>query len=351
MIRFALRKLLYSFTVIIGVAVVVFLLFNALPADPARMTAGQRTDVSSLEAINREFGLDKPLPARFALYINDLSPVSFHEDSPENAEKYGYLRLIRMGGNAMVLKVPYLRRSYQSKKEVSAILAEALPGTFVLAFAAMAFATVFGIMLGVLAAINRKNYIDSALQFLSNIGISLPSFFAGIIIAWIFGFVYTSVTGLSMTGSLYDYDIEQGPVLKLRNLILPAFALGIRPLSIITQLTRSSMLDVLTQDYIRTAYAKGLSYPRIIIKHALRNAMNPVVTSISGWFASLMAGAFFIEYIFSWKGIGSVTVDALEKSDMPVIMGSVLFVSAFFVLINIAVDILYVLLDPRVKQA
>src|SRR5688572_18025166 len=161
MIRYILQKLFYSITVVLGVAVVVFLLFNALPSDPARMTAGQRTDVSSLEAINREFGLDKPLWTRFALYLNDLSPISVHENTEENALKYNYIKLFSAGGNAVVIKSPYLRRSYQSKKEVSRILAEALPGTFILAFAAMAFATLFGILFGVLAAINRKNWIDS----------------------------------------------------------------------------------------------------------------------------------------------------------------------------------------------
>ena len=135
----------------------------------------------------------------------------------------------------------------------------------------------------------------------------------------------------------------------LRNLLLPAVALGIRPLAIITQLTRSSMLDVLGQDYIRTARAKGLSQMATVLHHALRNALNPVVTAVSGWLASLMAGAFFIEYIFNWKGLGTVTLRAVENLDFPVVMGATLFVAALFVVINIAVDVLYAVLDPRVK--
>jgi ABC-type dipeptide/oligopeptide/nickel transport system permease component len=153
-----------------------------------------------------------------------------------------------------------------------------------------------------------------------------------------------------LTGQLYETDPFTGErQLVLRNLLLPAVALGVRPLAIIMQLTRSSMLDVLSQDYIRTARAKGLSPGRTVWRHALRNALNPVVTAVSGWLASLMAGAFFIEYIFNWKGLGTVTLRAVENLDFPVVMGATLFVAAIFVLVNIGVDMLYALLDPRVK--
>jgi peptide/nickel transport system permease protein len=153
-----------------------------------------------------------------------------------------------------------------------------------------------------------------------------------------------------MTGSWFDMDELTGErYFTFKNLILPAFTLGIRPLAIITQLTRSSMLDVLNQDYIRTAYAKGLQSRVVIWKHALRNALNPVITAITGWFAELLAGAFFVEYIFGWKGIGKITVDALEKLDFPVVMGSVLVSSAFFIAINMFADLLYRMVDPRVE--
>ncbi|RBB93869.1 ABC transporter permease, partial [Pseudomonas sp. MWU12-2115] len=135
------------------------------------------------------------------------------------------------------------------------------------------------------------------------------------------------------------------------NLVLPALTLGIRPLAIITQLTRSAMLDVLDQDFIRTAYAKGLSKKSVIFRHALRNALNPVITAVTGWFAELLAGAFFVEYIFGWKGIGKVTVDALEKLDFPVVMGSVLVMASFFILVNLMADILYGIIDPRVSSS
>ena len=156
---------------------------------------------------------------------------------------------------------------------------------------------------------------------------------------------------MHISGNWYEIDEITGQrILSLKNLILPAITLGIRPLAIITQLTRSAMLDVLKEDYIRTAYAKGLSDKAVIWKHALKNALNPVITAVTGWFAELLAGSFFVEYIFGWQGIGKVTVDALEKLDYPVVMGSVLISAVFFILINILADILYGVFDPRVKQ-
>ncbi len=227
---------------------------------------------------------------------------------------------------------------------------EAIPGTLMLAIAAMIFAVIMGIGLGVLAAVKKDTWLDTSSVFASIIGISAPSFFMGIIIAYLFGFVLSSYTGLHMAGSWFDLDeITGAKKLSLPNLILPAITLGIRPLAIITQLTRSAMLDVLNQDYIRTARAKGLGNASIVLKHALRNALNPVITAVTGWFAELLAGAFFVEYIFGWKGIGKLTVDALEKLDFPVVMGSVLISAAFFIAINILADILYAFVDPRIR--
>jgi peptide/nickel transport system permease protein len=227
---------------------------------------------------------------------------------------------------------------------------EALPGTIILAIAAMCLAVILGIPLGVLAAVKKDTWMDSSSTFVSVLGISAPSFFMGIVIAYLFGFVLSSYTGLNMTGSLFDTDPFAGRQMQLSNLILPALTLGIRPLAIITQLTRGAMLDVLNQDYIRTAYAKGLSNGVVIWKHALRNALNPVITAITGWFAELLAGAFFVEFIFGWKGIGKVTVDALENLDFPVVMGSVLVSSFFFILINILADVVYGVIDPRIRK-
>lgn len=330
----------------LGVVVTVFFLFQGF-GDPSRLIIGQRADAATQDNIRKELYLDKPKWKQFVLYCNDILPIGIHTRS-EIREKG--LRGVFIGGNTTIgIKWPYLRRSYQSKKEVWDILMEALPGTLLLATAAMVLATILGIGLGVLAAIKKDTWMDTSSIFVSVLGISAPSFFMGIVIAYLFGFVLSGVTGLHMTGSLFDTDPFLGRQLQLRNLILPALTLGIRPMAIIAQLTRGSLLDTLDQDYIRTAYAKGLPARTVVWKHALRNALNPVITAITGWFAELLAGAFFVETIFGWKGIGKVTVDALEQLDFPVVMGSVLVSSFFFVLVGLLSDLLYGLIDPRVR--
>ena len=359
MLQFILKRLFYGFLVLLGVITVVFLLFNVLPGDPARMMLGQRADITSVEAINKDLGFDKPLTTQYLSFLNDLSPISVHNKTDKenywylDSTKYSYIKLISLSKNkVIVLKKPYLRRSYQSKRKVSEILSEAFPKTILLAMVSIIFAMVFGVIIGIICAIKKNKIIDKVALVFSVLGMSLPSFFAAILNAWIFAFVLAEFTGLNMFGSLYSVDdFGEGEHLDLKNLILPAITLGIRPLAIIVELTRSSLLDVLSQDYICTAKAKGLSFYKVITKHALKNAMNPVITAVSGWFASLMAGAVFVEYVFDWKGVGVVIVDALEKYDLPVIMGAVLVISVILVFINIFVDIIYGFLDPRVRYA
>jgi peptide/nickel transport system permease protein len=347
MLSYLTRKVIYGALVMAGVVVVVFFLFQGF-GDPTRLVLGQTADAATQQNIRRELNLDQPKWKQFLTYLNDVSPIAVHTKQ-EIADKN--LRGVFIGGDTkFAMKVPYLRRSYQSKREVWDVLMEALPGTIVLAIAAMCLAVVLGIPLGVLAAVKKDTWMDSSSIFVSVLGISAPSFFMGIVIAYLFGFVLSSYTGLNMTGSLFETDPFTGRQMQLSNLILPALTLGIRPLAIITQLTRGAMLDVLNQDYIRTAYAKGLSNTVVIWKHALRNALNPVITAITGWFAELLAGAFFVEFIFGWKGIGKVTVDALENLDFPVVMGSVLVSSFFFILINILADVVYGVIDPRIRK-
>lgn len=349
-IRYLFRKLLYGLAVLWGIVTLVFLLFNVLPDDPARLTLGQRTDLASVKNVQKELNLDKPVGIRYLLYLSDLSPVSLHAPIKENIAKYDPIAKINVSSSkTLFIKKPYLGRSYQSKRLVWDVMADALPGTVILAFAAITFATVFGIALGVLAALKKGTWLDTSAILASVAGISAPSFFAGLLIAYIFGYVLRSITGLSMVGSLWEYDTFGGRYLSIKNLILPALTLGIRPLAIITQLTRSSLLDVLSQDYIRTAYAKGLKKYQVIWRHALPNALNPVVTAISGWLAELLAGSFFVEFIFSWKGIGKLTVDSLDKFDFPVVMGAILVTASIFVLVNMLTDLLYTKIDPRVK--
>ena len=346
LINFIIRKCLYGLLVLMGVVTVVFFLFQGF-GDPARLVMGQTGDAKTLANIRSELYLDQPKWKQFLYYIRDISPISVHSRADVQKKK---LRGFFIGGDTKFgIKIPYLRRSYQTKKEVGELLADALPGTIILALAAMAFATILGIVLGTVAAVKKGTWMDTTSIFGSVLGISAPSFFMGIIIAYLFGYLWNNWTGLTMTGSLFDWDPFLGRRIVLRNLILPAITLGIRPLAIITQLTRSALLDVLEQDYIRTARAQGLSENRIIFRHALPNALNPVITAVTGWFAELLAGAFFVEYIFGWKGIGKVTVDALEKLDYPVVMGSVMLTACLFVLVNILADLLYAWIDPRIR--
>lgn len=357
MLRFISKRLLYGLLVLLGVVTLVFFLFNILPGDPARMMLGQRADQESIDIINRDLGRDKPIGMQYLNYLNDLAPISFHNnDDPSDyfylaPDKYApFTTLLKLGSTSVVLKVPYLRRSYQSQRKVSEVIATAFPQTAILAVVAMLFALALGITLGVVSALHKDTWIDRTVLVFSTLGMSLPSFFAAILIAWLFAYVLADWTGLNMFGNLYTVDdYGCGEYIDLRNLILPALTLGIRPLATLTQLTKNSMLEALSQDYIRTARAKGLSHRRVVVHHALRNALNPVVTSASGWLASLLAGAVFVEYVFDWKGMGVVIVDGLEKYDFPVVMGTILFICLLLVVINILTDILYGLLDPRVR--
>ena len=356
MLQYIVKRLFYGLLVMLGVIIIVFLLFNVLPGDPARMMLGQRADIASVEAINKDLGRDKPLFIQFFNYLNDLSFISVHNKKNTesywylDSSKYSFVKLIQINDIAFVLKKPYLRRSYQSKRMVTEIISEAFPKTALLATVSMLIALIIGLIIGIFSALKKDGIFDKISLVISAVGMSLPSFFAAILFAWIFAYLLADYTGLNMFGSMYSVDdLGNGEYLDLKNLILPAITLGIRPLAVIVELTRSSMLDVMSQDYIRTAKAKGLTTYKIITRHALKNAMNPVITAVSGWLASLMAGAVFVEYVFDWKGVGVIIVDALEKYDFPVVMGVLLFISIILVIINIFVDILYGLLDPRIR--
>ena len=351
MLAYIIRKILYGIAVLWGVATLVFFLFNILPGDPAQMMLGQRADKEAVDAIREELGLNRSLGRQYVNYLNDLVPLSFYENDAKVLEKRApFLKVATIGTTAVLLKKPYLRMSYQSRRNVTDVLGEAFPNTFLLALVSITFAMVVGLLIGILTAVYNTRFLNRLTLFITTIGMSLPSFFAAILMAWIFGFLLENITGLGMTGSLYSVDdYGRGEYLSLANLILPALTLGMRPLAVIVELTRTSLLEAMSMDYVRTAKAKGLSKTRIICVHALRNALNPVVTAVSGWFASLMAGAVFVEYVFDWKGIGVVIVDSLEKYDFPVIMGAVLLIALMLVVINIVVDIIYGIIDPRVR--
>lgn len=356
MVGYALQKLGYAVLTLFGVVTVIFLLFNILPGDPARMMLGQNENAEQLATVKKKYGFDKPVGLQYGYYINDLSPLSFHSTTPGDYThlsegKYSHTTLFTIGNTTMVLKLPYLRESFQkSGKKVSAVIAETLPNTVVLAVSAIVIAIILGIFLGIVSVLFKDRWLDKLIQLVSTLGMSVPSFFSAIIFAWIFGYLLHEYTNLNMTGSLYEVDdFGEGSYIQWKNLILPTIVLGIRPLAVITQLMRNSLLEVLNQDYIRTAKAKGLSFAAVIRKHALKNSLNPVVTAVSGWFASMLAGAVFVEYIFGWNGLGKEIVDALNTLDLPVIMGAVLIIATLFILINIFVDLIYGWLDPKIR--
>ena len=411
MITFILRKISYGLLVLWGVVTLVYFLFNLAPGDPVRNLVGENASEEVIANMRRKLDLDLSVGQRYVLYLNDLSPLGIHSNLEQsriyfNPSEYSGIRIAFGGeGKAVYLKSPYLKRSFLTDKSVSSILAEVLPGTVVLAVVSIGLALIIGLLLGIAAALKKDGFYDRMILFISALGMAGPSFFVAILVAWLGavvwreqivvsfgaliiggavliavvlfqstkrGFVWLMPvfaivlffanvfpmqveafalpgTGLNMTGSLYGVDVWRGEFLDLRNLILPVITLMIRPLSVIVQLTRSSLLDVMQQDYIRTARAKGLSEWQVIFRHALRNALNPVITAVSGWFASLLAGAIFVEFVFGWKGLGQQMFTAIENQDMPVVMGGVIVISAAFVLINMLVDLLYAWIDPRVR--
>ncbi|WP_064967071.1 ABC transporter permease [Tenacibaculum ovolyticum] len=356
MFQYVINKFLYGFLTLFGVVTVIFFLFNVLPGDPARMMLDQREDTEQLKNIRKKYGFDKPIFTQYLYYLNDVSLLSLHSKQVDDytfltKDKYDALKLFSINDINVVVKYPYLRQSFQKNgKNVSEVISETLPNTAILAVFAIAIALGLGVFLGILSALYKDTFFDSVIAIISTLGMSVPSFFSAILFAWFFGFVLHEYTSLEMTGSLFEVDdFGEGTHIQWKNLLLPAIVLGIRPLAVVIQLMRNSLLETLNQDYIRTAKAKGLTMYQVVYKHALKNSLNPVVTAISGWFASMLAGAVFVEYIFNWNGLGKEIVNSLNTLDLPVIMGSVLVVATLFILINILVDVIYSWLDPRIK--
>ncbi len=304
MLTYAIRKVVYTLLVLAGVVVVTF--FIRPPGDPARVLLGQRADSASVAALREQLGLDKPLPYQISAYVANLSRGD-------------------MG------------RSIATNRPVTETISERFPATALLALTSIAIATILGIILGVIAAWKPNSWVDTLTMSTSLLGISLPAFVVGLLLVLVFG---VALEWFPISGY-----IDRGA----EHLVLPMITLAIRPLSVIARVTRSSMLDVLGQDYIRTARAKGLSDLSVFMKHALRNALNPVVTTVSAWFAGLLAGTYFVEFIFNWPGIGLAAFNAIEKLDYPMIQGTVLFTAIIFVTVNTLADILYGFIDPKVR--
>lgn len=302
---YILKRILLAILTVWIVITVTFFVMHAVPGGP--FLSEKAISASAQAALEAKYGLDKPLLVQYGTYLKDI--VTRFDFGPS-------------------LK--------QRGRMVIDIIADGMKTSVKLGIIAAAIAGVFGIVLGAVAALRRNKLIDKIIMVITTAFVSMPSFIMGTLLLIFFAI---TLKILPANGAARG------------GLILPIITLSLYPMAYITRLTRSSMLDVLGQDYIRTARAKGVPQPQIIWRHALKNALNPVVTAISGWLASLLAGAVFVEYIFDWKGMGVVIVDALDKYDFPVVMGSLLYVSIILVIINIVVDIIYGWLDPRVKTA
>jgi len=351
-------KILNILFTLFGVITVIFFLFKILPGDPARMMMDQNENEEQLTIIKKKYGFDKPVITQYLYYLNDLSVVSIYSNNQDNFnfldnKKYTFLKILNTPNYTIVLKIPYLRESYQRKGvKVSSIILNTFPNTIVLAISSILVAVIIGILLGIFSALKKDSIIDNIIQVFSTLGMSVPSFLSAIIAAWIFGYLLSDITGLNMTGSLYELDdYGENYELKLKNLILPSLVLGIRPIAVISMMMRNSLIDVLKKNYVITAYTKGLTTFQVITRHCLKNSLNPVVTALSGWFASLLAGSVFVEYIFGWNGLGKEIVYSLNMLDVPVIIGSVIVISFSFIMINIFVDEIYKILDPRIRNS
>lgn len=351
------KKIGYQLLVLWGVVTVVFFLFNLTGSDPVQNLVGENANQEVVTNTRNKLRLNHSLGIRYLEYLNNLSPISLNRSNhfewafyADSAMYMGYAFPINES-LSLWIKAPSLGKSFISDKTVSSIFSESFPGTFVLALGSIFLSLLLGIPLGIWAYQKKDSWVDKSILFISAIGMAGPSFFVALIVAWIGAVLLREYTGLSMTGSWYSVDVWEGKYIDLKNLILPMITLMIRPLAIIVQLTRSSMLEIMSQDFIRTARAKGLSERRVLYRHALPNALNPVVTAVSGWFASLLAGAVFVEFVFGWKGIGQELFMAIEKQDQPIVMGGVILVSTVFILVNALVEWIYGILDPRIRTS
>lgn len=339
-----------SLAIFLGVSILVFLLFHLSGNDPVRNVLGENTNAEIIENTRRKWNLDLTLTEQYLLFLNGMSPISFH--ALDEASRWAWQDdfsgvHVSLGVVDWGIKWPFLGRSYINDQEVSEVLMSVMPATLLLATVSIFFSLILGVLFGVASAKWENSIFDKALLTISSLGMSAPSFFMAIILAWLLAVQWGDWTGLPLTGSMYDLDPWEGKQLAWRNMVLPVLTLMIRPLGVVVQLMRSTLLDIYQQDFIRTARAKALSETRILWRHAVPNSLNAVLTAISGWFASLLAGALFVEFVFGWRGMGQVMFQAIEKGDLPILMGGVIMIALIFMVIDVLMNRLYRVLDPR----
>ncbi|PZF96032.1 ABC transporter permease [Micromonospora deserti] len=311
MARFVIRRLLQSGAVLLGVTLVVFLLLQLVPGDPVRVALGTRFDPQTYEALRARAGLDRPLVVQYFSYL----------------------------GRALTGD---LGVSFRSGRPVTSIVLERLPATLSLAVTAVVFAMLVAFPLGILSAMRSGSLLDHAARVFSQFGVSVPDFWMGIMGILLFAGV---LGWLPPSGYV---ALTEDPLRWASHVVLPAATVGLVTASILTRFIRSSMLEVLSEDYVRTAEAKGLRTRVVVLRHVLRNALIPVVTVVAVQLASLLGGVIVIEVLFAWPGIGRLTYDAVQARDYPVLQGAILLVAALFLLVNLLVDMLYARLDPRI---
>ncbi len=331
MLKYIIKRLLMLIPVLLGVSLIVFLIMHLFTGDPAALMLGQHATEAQVTALRESLGLNEPLYLQFGKFLWQL----LHGD---------------------------LGRSLMSRRPVLDDLLACFPATIELAFFSLLIATVLGVTVGVIAAVKRYSFFDYLSMIGALLGVSMPIFWLGLILIIVFavnlqwlpvagrieiGLEPARITGLYLMDSLLTGNWEAF-FSAVRHLILPGTALAAYSMAIIARMTRSTVLEVLKEDYIRTAHAKGLAKLRVIYHHALKNALIPVVTVIGLQLGFLLGGAVLTETVFSWPGLGSLTVNAILASDYPVVQGSVLLVAVVFVVVNLLVDLLYAYLDPRI---
>lgn len=303
---FLARRLLGLISVLLGVITIVFLIIHLVPGDPARIMLGESALPSDVEALRESLGLNRPLIVQYFDFFAKL----FQGD---------------------------LGRSFNTGQPVLNAIIERFPATLILTAASMFFAVIIAVPIGIITAAKRNTVVDNLGMIFSLIGVSMPAFWLGPILILIFS-VKLGILPVSGSGSI-------------KHLVLPSFSLGFALAAIISRMTRASMIEVLNQDYIRTARAVGVSEKIILLKHALRNAIIPVVTIVGLQFGALLGGVIIIEIIFSWPGIGQLLIPAIMRRDYPLVQGCILFIAVVYIFANLIVDIIYAYIDPRIKYS
>src|SRR5690625_776580 len=312
MFGYILRRLLYTIPVVVGVVVFTFAILHITPGDPAAIVAGPDASPETLERIRANLGLDRPVTEQFFTYVGNLLQGDFG-------------------------------RSIISRRLVLGEITAYFPATLELVGVTMIFSVFIGVPLGILAALNRGKFLDTLFMTVALIGLTMPIFAIGLALMWLFGYMWQLLPIGGRLGTLFE--------IGLRDLWLPIITVGMATMGVPARLTRTTMLEVLDAEYMRTAKAKGLSPYVVIVKHALKNASLPVSTVTGLQFGSLLGGAVVTETVFNWPGVGRMLIQAILRKDFPVVQGIVLVLALSFVGINLAVDLVYAYLNPRIQYS